>query len=353
MILATTKTSLIAKFKKLEEYCNLNNIKLQPNKCCFLTINSKETDSIVLERGVINNKNEFLYLGSIITNLGNVTQDVKTELKAKEKKFNKFFAFLAQNKEAPLPVKEKVLESCILSAVIYNCETWGDANLNELEMKYRDALKRMLGVRKSTCNEFLYVELGKPTLTSIIYRRQLKFYKDCMVNKDLPMQRFIIRKALDSKSSFIKHYLSLSRKYEDPDEITKESLSNMVNTIREKANLNHSRYKSYLKLNPSLTRSGLYNRYLPYYKLREVTRLKVISHNLEIDVGRYQFKNVNERLCSCGEIETEEHFLMQCCQYTHIRQKYLPPNLPLHVHLDSNYTPDLVYELQKCRDLYR
>ena len=229
----------------------------------------------------------------------------------------------------------------------------GDANLKELETKYKEALKRMLGVRKSTCNEFLYVELGKPTLTSIIYKRQLKFYNDCMVNKDLPMQRFIIRKALDSKSSFIKHYVALSRKYNDPDEITKESLSNIANIIREKATSNHSKYQSYMKMNPSLTRPNLYDCYFPFYKLREVTRLRIVSHNLEIEVGRFQFKDKSERLCSCKEIETEEHFVMQCCQYTHIRQKYLSPNLPLHAHLDSNYTPNLIYELQKCRDLYK
>ena len=59
----------------------------------------------------------------------------------------------------------------------------------------------MLGVR----NQFKYIELGKPTLTSVIYKCQLKFFNDCRVGRDLPMQRFIIRKAIDSKYSFIKH----------------------------------------------------------------------------------------------------------------------------------------------------
>ena len=204
LILATNKNSLILKFKKLEEYCKANNIKLQLSKCCFLAINSNDKGSIKLDGGIIKNKSEFVYLGSTITDSGNVTNDLKAEIRQKEKKFNKFFAFLTQNRNAPLEVKEKVLQSCVLSTIIYNCESWGNANLDNLEAKYRQALKYMLGVRNSTCNEFPYIELGKQTLKSEIHKRQLKFYNNCIVTKDLPMQRFIIRKALDSNCNFIK-----------------------------------------------------------------------------------------------------------------------------------------------------
>ena len=96
LILATSKDSLIRKFKKLDEYCLENNIKLQLSKCCFLAINSDEKSDIVLERGTICNESEFVYLGSIITDSGNVSHDLKAEIKKKEKKLNKFFAFTTQ-----------------------------------------------------------------------------------------------------------------------------------------------------------------------------------------------------------------------------------------------------------------
>ena len=117
-----------------------NNIKLQLSKCCFLAINSDAKDDIILENGIIKNAEEFVYLGSTITDAGNVTKDVKAEIMKKEKKLNQFFAFLTQNRNAPLEFKEKVLEACIVSAVITNCESWGDANLDILEKKYRRAL---------------------------------------------------------------------------------------------------------------------------------------------------------------------------------------------------------------------
>ena len=104
LILATNKNSLILKFKKLEEYCKANNIKLQS---CFLTINSNDKGSIKLDGGIIKNKSEFVYLGSTITDSGNVTNDLKAEIRQKEEKFNKCFAFRTQNRNAPLEVKEK------------------------------------------------------------------------------------------------------------------------------------------------------------------------------------------------------------------------------------------------------
>ncbi|MCH2406293.1 MAG: hypothetical protein MK200_08900, partial [Nitrosopumilus sp.] len=109
LILATSKISLIEKFKKLAKYCRENNIKLQLSKCCFLALNSDDKTNIILDGDVIKNKSEFVYLGSTITDAGNVTNDVKSEIKQKEKKLNQFFAFLTQNRNAPLEVKEKVL----------------------------------------------------------------------------------------------------------------------------------------------------------------------------------------------------------------------------------------------------
>ena len=148
LILAMSKSSLIQKFRKLCEYCRVNNIKLQLSKCGFLAIFSEEKEPIIFDDDVVKNLNESIYLGSTITDNGNVSMDIKAELKQRQKRLNKFSAFLTQNRNAPLKVKEKVLESCIVSAVINNCETWGDAQLDDLEKKYRNALKYMLGVNQ-------------------------------------------------------------------------------------------------------------------------------------------------------------------------------------------------------------
>ena len=314
-------------------------------------INSKDIENIVIGDESIINKKEFVYLGSVITDAGNVTNDVKAEIKRKEKKLNKFIAFLTQNRNAPLAVKEKVLDSCILSTVIYNCETWGNANLSHLEKKYRKALKYMLGVRKSTINEFAYIELGRPTLTSMVHARQLKFYQQCL-EKDRPMQQYIIQKALEVNSPFIKHYVDLSNKYSNPDEITNKSMLELRSKVREKAE-SSNKYRSFLSINPSLTRPTLYNNYIPTNKLHAVSRLRMISHDLAVETGRHFHLPRCDRLCSCGEMEDEIHFVRQCHHYSHIRQKYFDPDTEISIMLDCPSTANFIDEITELRKLYK
>ena len=354
LILAMSKTSLIAKFRNLCEYCSINNIKLQLSKCGFLALFSEEKDPIVFDNDFVKNLSESKYLGSILTDSGSVSMDVKAELKERGKKINKFNAFLTQNRNAPLKVKEKVLESGIVQAILNNCETWGDAQLDDLEKKYRNALKHMLGVRKSSCNEFVYIELNKPTLKSVVYKRQLNFYNNCLIHRDWPMQRYIIRQGLDHKCSFINHYERLKRKYRSPDDITKESIQMLRDTIQKKAQT-QSRYKAYSKMNPRLERPNIYNKYIPMNCLQIVSRLRCVAHSLEIETGRHKKVSVprESRLCICGEVEDEEHFLMNCHLYSHVRTKYFPSPTTLEARLDDEKTARYVEELFEVRKLYR
>ena len=168
------------------------------------------------------------------------------------------------------------------------------------------------------------------------------------------MQKFIIKHAVDSKCSFINHYINLDLKYRKPEDISAESLYLMKQSIERKAGNGKSRYKSYLAMNPTLSRPNIYNRYVPTYKLLPVIRLRTVSHNLEIEKARHTPQHIpqEQRLCSCGEMEDEQHFTLHCNQYTHIREKYDLCQLPFYQQLDNIHTPDFIYELSKCRDIY-
>ena len=45
-----------------------------------------------------------------------------------------------------------------------------------------------------------------------------------------------------------------------------------------------------------------------------------------IEMGRHHKVRIpkEHRLCSCGDVEDEEHFIMTCHQYSHIRNGYFP-----------------------------
>ena len=122
-----------------------------PKKCTSICINSHEKEPIDIKSGTIKYSSETVYLGSMITNQGNINYDIKHEIKGKEKAFNKFFAFLHKNCNAPLKVKLKVLQSCLYSSVLYNCETWSNVNMTKIEKQYNATLKYILGIRNQCC----------------------------------------------------------------------------------------------------------------------------------------------------------------------------------------------------------
>ena len=59
---------------------------------------------------------------------------------------------------------------------------------------------------------------------------------------------------------------------------------------------------------------------------RALTQLRMCSHNLEIEFGR--FNNISRenrlcKLCNMKSVESEFHFLLCCPKYNHLRSKYL------------------------------
>jgi hypothetical protein len=76
-----------------------------------------------------------------------------------------------------------------------------------------------------------------------------------------------------------------------------------------------------------------FKEYLNILKIKkfrqEFTRLRLSSHKLNIEVGRWHKPNPiprNERLCTfCNRLEDEFHFLFECKLYTVLRKKYLKP----------------------------
>ena len=76
----------------------------------------------------------------------------------------------------------------------------------------------------------------------------------------------------------------------------------------------------------------------------------MISHNLKIEIGRHRIPPIprEERLYTCGELETEKHYLTSCNIY---RDKYQVNNDDmLNILLDNNFTADYVTELNVCKE---
>ena len=61
---------------------------------------------------------------------------------------------------------------------------------------------------------------------------------------------------------------------------------------------------------------------------KAVSRLRVASHRLEIEAGRWARPNripINDRICRvCNMLEDEYHFVIECRLYEELRNKHIP-----------------------------
>ena len=108
----------------------------------------------------------------------------------------------------------------------------------------------------------------------------------------------------------------------DENEISLESI------VRKVTNKSGTKFKTYREvLNPKLEKHEIYDRkvYIPDYLRKQFTRLRLISHNLKIETGRWSNTPVENRVCKCDRvsIQNEIHVLLHCPLSRSLRQEYI------------------------------
>ena len=88
-----------------------------------------------------------------------------------------------------------------------------------------------------------------------------------------------------------------------------------------------TRYQTYCNINPALTVHDVYNKrqYAPELYRTSLTRMRLSSHRLKIETGRWSRLSREHRLCQCGQIQDERHVLQFCPLVEHIRTCYNKP----------------------------
>ena len=325
IIISTEREIAERKVRVLEEYCENNHIRLQSTKCGFMVINGKSVSDITplkLKQGIIKNKESEVYLGSTITNSTKITDDIEADSKIRNINIIKYYGFLRENRNAPTSLKLKVLEACTVTTLLYNSETWGSANIQAIEVKYRKLLKAILGVKTTTCNEIIYLELGRISIKTQIKIQQYRFWKKIQeLDNDEPLQK-IIKSARHHKLEIIRYYDELLEKYTNIDEIKEEFINEIKNDINQKCEIGRSKYVIYKLINPNLEIPTIYDNLKTQNEVELIAKLRTSSHNLKVESGRKSRIPRELRLCTCGKIEDETHFLLSCVKYQHLRLKY-------------------------------
>ena len=233
---------------------------------------------------------------------------------------------------APIDIKLKVLDTCVSSALIYACETWGTANVPSLEVSYRLGLKRALSVRESTNTEIVYIEADRYPLLVRMSRQQLNFWITLTTylgeNPEHPLGG-LIEYGRNINLKYIRYYDNLLQEFENPQDCEKVLSERLYNEwrikIRQKAgNDENSRSGVYLLVNPQLSPPKQRQNIFEIERIA-VSRYRSGSHNLRIETGRLSKPLVprEERICCCSTgIQSLNHVLFECPLLAELHEEY-------------------------------
>lgn len=320
VIFATSRERLQEKLNILNDFCIMYGMKVNKDKTKFMVINGHENDRqpLMLGDNMIEHCNKYNYLGCIFTADGKTKSTVKEHVLDKMKHFNKLVMFLKTNKDLPFIAKKKVVEAAFNAALLYGCESWVGISCHAVNKLYLKAIKCLLGVRNTTLNEACLAELGLPPLYALVRHRQQQFFakmtRDRAGMDDDPLMFAIdLVKSTDNK---LRHYLN--ELLLDQDCIS-EAMTSLYNKLQ---NSRKTKHQLYCSINPNMIVHKVYKVYtqIPEYCRIAFSRVRLCSHRLRIETGRWARLPREERLCRCGLIQDEEHVLQYCPLVQGIRE---------------------------------
>ena len=314
VIFATSREKMIEKLNKLKIEADEIGMKIHPTKSKYQCVNTEDRTPIVLQNITIRHTESYVYLGATISN-NPISVQVKTHISQKQAHIMKFYSFLSKNSDAPFIVKKKVWESALRSAIFYGSETWMTRDLKATESPYLSTIKQMLGVRQTTCNELALIELGIGNAKSYVKDAQCKFLDKIMKRDSMTPVQLAINLAIKEKTESGRILTTLKN---HPPTFTQINLQEMKQKVIE---ANTTKRKEYLSINPQLKPNEIYHcqNVLETHR-RAYTRMRLGSHKLKIETGRWARIPREQRLCQCREeIQTEEHVILKCSQTEHLR----------------------------------
>ena len=183
-----------------------------------------------------------------------------------------------------------------------------------------------MGVRMSTCNDVLYVESGYPPLGDLIKHRQQKFFRGMwndrnnMVDDPLIHVMKVVFTTRIPTSKYIENLISGENKS------IEEAMSALKLKITQSTS---SRRIVYRSMNPDFYVHDVYTRKteIPEIHRMSFTRFRVSGHCLAVETGRWNRRGrgrlpLEERLCPCGDIQTERHVVESCPMTQDVRAVY-------------------------------
>ena len=339
VVLAASPAKLQKKLHSLHTYCNTWQLSVNVDKTKVVVFRNGGTvnDTWSYNRSNLKIVDSFNYLGIHFFYNGKFRTSQKTLAEQGRKAMFgilKSLSDITPNTETKLYIFDKYVKSILC----YACEVWGFHSANDVEKIHLNFCKKVLGVNNKATTCMVYGELGRFPLVLCRKIRILKYWAklvssenvlmktmynhmfNSMFNKswivsvrdllnNIGLGEFWINQSVPNISSFVANVTS--RLQDQCIQLWREEVESKPKCILYQHLVDTFNLQFYLvkTLQPTIQKA--------------ICKLRISSHYLAIESGRYNNTPRPQRMCTVcnsNEIEDEFHFLLICDLYTDIRK---------------------------------
>ncbi len=324
-----------------------------------LTVNAKKTKVVVFRNSWQLNPNDvwlyngdaieivntFKYLGMLFSYNGkfNITQKQLSEQGRKA-----MFLLMREIHQHNFNIDTllHLFNTYVGSILNYASEVWGFHKAPDIEKVHLSYLKRILCVKRSTASAVVYRELGRLSMQTHRKFRILKYWLKISSCDNIIIRTIYNIQFEDSNGinninwlSSVKSLLCDIGMYEvwldQGHTINKQYFLRMVrerlsdNFIQSVESLIQESTKCLLYkhlVDTWVVQPYLCEQRIPEYYRKAITKIRLSSHKLSVESGR--FNNIEREnrvctMCNSHELEDEYHFILTCPRYRELRAIYI------------------------------
>lgn len=351
VIFAKSSKELQEHLDFLSDYCSKWRLMVNTNKTKIMIFRKGGSIpynvSFHYEGSQLDIVNKFVYLGLVFTSGGSHLEAQNTLAGQSLKAIFKLNKYLYKFTNIGIKHKLELFDKLITPILNYNSETWGFHPGHAVEKVHLQFCKRLLCVKKSTQNDFVYGEVGRMPLQNMRLYNIIKFWIK-ILHSEPKKYIYIVYNALyqdQLNKPQIKNWCSslkqllLTLGFGEAWYYQSVGNKNIFLTLAKQRIRDQFLQNWNSRLHDS-SRAIFYRNivtfmFQPYLDIINIaknrinlTRIRVSSHRLHIETGRWKkpiATPINERKCSiCDKLEDEFHFVLECKMYESIRKELIP-----------------------------
>ena len=123
-LLSSSASQCQRKINKLKMTAEKTGLKINSDKTKSMRINARSQTTFKIGNVNMKDVDKFVYLGSVMNTTGDSEQDVKVRIGKAWSAFNRLKP-IWRSKQFSSKTKVRVYKACVISVVLYGCESWG------------------------------------------------------------------------------------------------------------------------------------------------------------------------------------------------------------------------------------